>query len=104
MGSSQATTPNLARLRSVLSLSQRTKAERVHLQVRPDRLTGRRAQLEAELRQQLVPLAAIQFADVEHELRPSRRPHQALDLGCELVALRQLQIIVLDPQVLRLRL
>src|SRR5262252_1068034 len=53
--------------------------------------------------QYAVQFVAIEFVDIENELRPSGRSHDAFHLGCKLVILGQFEIIILDPKKLRVR-
>lgn len=72
--------PIAAHARGASSFSERTEAQRVGRQVGTDRLAGRRAQLQAELLQQIVPFIPIEFIDIEQELWPPLDPHHVLDL------------------------
>src|SRR5262249_29840986 len=54
--------------------------------------------------QYAVQFVAVEFVDIENELRPSGRLHHAFHLGCELVVLGQFEIIILDPKKLHTRL
>src|SRR5262249_32708591 len=87
-----------------LPLHRLAETQLLILQVRVDRLAGLLAQLEGELRQEIVPFAAIELVHVEHDLRAPRRAHRRLDLVGHHVVLREVKIIVLDAHVLRPRL
>src|SRR5215831_9959448 len=56
------------------------------------------------MRQYAIQFVAIKFVDIENELRPPGRSHEAFHLGCEPVVLRQLEIVILDAKKLRARL
>src|SRR6266702_1897606 len=73
-------------------------------QVRPNVLTGQRAQSQAKLLQKAVQFVTVKFVTVENEFWSSWCPHEALDLRCKFVVLGQLKLIVLDLQILRGRL
>jgi transposase-like protein len=52
-----------------------TKAHGRILQVRPNRLAGRSAERQVELRQQVVESAAVEFTHADDELWPARGSH-----------------------------
>src|ERR1700674_5959048 len=92
---------------SGLQVRHRTQAQGLLVlagQVLLDGQAGQGPQPQAEILQYSIQPGAVELAEIENEFWPSGHPHDALDLGSELVGLRQLQIVVLDPEELRARL
>ena len=68
-------------------------------QIRVDRTTWVRGQLETIVADDAVQMFGVKHADAEDELVPARGPHGAVHLGCQQVVLPYIQVVVLNAEI-----